>query len=271
MKLLYFADLHGDYPRCEYSIDLIKKHKPDVVVNGGDLLSINGEPFIEQPKFIKWFGKQLEDSGINIPYLLIPGNDDLKVHLPLLNEIEDKKLIINISGKKTRIGDYEFIGYSYIPNFSYMLKDWRKLDDKNNNKLRQEAQPVISAPGGYKPIDNLEEFMHNQSTIKQDLDRLPIPSDYSKTVYVMHCPPAGTDLDLAADGTHAGSRAIREFIDNKHPLLTLHGHIHESPLITGRHCVRINNTVSLHSGQQAFLLFDLEAIEDSLEVIPYDV
>ncbi len=270
MKILYFADLHGNRDRCKYSLELIKKLKPDVVVNGGDLLSIKGNPFAEQPKFIRWFENILAEAATGIPYLLIPGNDDLKAHLPLISKIEDRKLIINISGTKTRIGDYEFIGYSYIPNYHYMLKDWRKLDNRDIYDPAQPVQPVISKPTGYEPIDNLKDFLYNQTTIKQDMEALPEPEDYSKAIYVMHSPPAGTELDVANNGMHAGSKSIYEFIVRKHPLLTLHGHIHESPSMTGKHSIKINNTTCMHPGQNTFLSFNTEDLGNSLEIIKYN-
>jgi hypothetical protein len=44
----------------------------------------------------------------------------------------------------------------------------------------------------------------------------------------LHSPPFETRLDLIQGGTSAGSRSIKEFIQNNQPLLTLQGHIHES-------------------------------------------
>jgi uncharacterized protein len=48
------------------------------------------------------------------------------------------------------------------------------------------------------------------------------------TVFVPHAPPANTKVDLLYSGEHAGSTAVREFIDTHQPDVTICGHIHES-------------------------------------------
>jgi hypothetical protein len=50
-------------------------------------------------------------------------------------------------------------------------------------------------------------------------------------------------------GFGIGSRSIRVFIETCQPLLTLHGHIHESPEISGHYFDRIGNTLSVNPGQ----------------------
>ncbi len=68
------------------------------------------------------------------------------------------------------------------------------------------------------------------------------------TIYVVHGPPANTGLDLCYDDKHRGSGALREFIERYQPLLTLHGHIHESPARSGRVSERIGQTLSINPG-----------------------
>ena len=61
---------------------------------------------------------------------------------------------------------------------------------------------------------------------------------------------------------HVGSIAIRRFIETRRPALTLHGHVHESPRLTGAWRDRIGPTVLLsaaHDGPElALVRFDLE-------------
>jgi Icc-related predicted phosphoesterase len=47
-------------------------------------------------------------------------------------------------------------------------------------------------------------------------------------VLVTHQPPAHTKNDLASNGEHVGSYALRRFITQQQPLLCCTGHIHES-------------------------------------------
>jgi len=47
-------------------------------------------------------------------------------------------------------------------------------------------------------------------------------------VQVTHCPPARTKLDLLYTGAHAGSEAVRKFIEQKRPAVAISAHIHEA-------------------------------------------
>ncbi|MBS7611653.1 metallophosphoesterase [Candidatus Bathyarchaeota archaeon] len=49
-----------------------------------------------------------------------------------------------------------------------------------------------------------------------------------RLIVVSHSPPANTSTDLTSLGLHAGSRALRAFIEEYKPLSVLHGHIHEA-------------------------------------------
>ena len=55
-------------------------------------------------------------------------------------------------------------------------------------------------------------------------------------------------MDIIADGAHVGSKAVMEFIENKQPPLTLHGHIHESPKMSGSWKDKIGKTICVNVG-----------------------
>ena len=110
------------------------------------------------------------------------------------------------------------------------------------------------------------------STIRQDLEMLAGEEEMSDAVFLFHSPPYDTNLDRAdIDGRmidhvpmapHVGSIAIRRFIEEKQPLITLHGHVHESVRLTGSWKDRIGRTLMLsaaHDGPElALVRFDLE-------------
>lgn len=100
-------------------------------------------------------------------------------------------------------------------------------------------------------------------TIANDLERLTGEDDLERAVMLFHTPPYQTALDRAAlDGKmvdnvpldpHVGSIAVRRFIESQQPMLTLHGHIHESARITGSWQERIGRTICLgaaHDGPE---------------------
>jgi len=48
------------------------------------------------------------------------------------------------------------------------------------------------------------------------------------TVFVPHAPPFNTSVDRTYAGKNVGSKAVREFIEERQPAVTICGHIHES-------------------------------------------
>jgi Icc-related predicted phosphoesterase len=46
-------------------------------------------------------------------------------------------------------------------------------------------------------------------------------------ILISHSPPLGI-LDLNGSNEHCGSKAVREFIESKSPVLVVCGHVHES-------------------------------------------
>ena len=50
----------------------------------------------------------------------------------------------------------------------------------------------------------------------------------SRLVLVSHCPPKNTKLDLVPIGEHAGSMAVRGFVEKSKPALVISGHVHEA-------------------------------------------
>ena len=102
-----------------------------------------------------------------------------------------------------------------------------------------------------------------------------------RAVFLFHTPPHETALDRAAlDGmmvdyvpldVHVGSIAVRRFIEARQPLLTLHGHIHESARLTGSWRDKIGEThlfSAAHDGPElALVRFDLENPEDATRTL----
>jgi Icc-related predicted phosphoesterase len=69
-------------------------------------------------------------------------------------------------------------------------------------------------------------------------------------VLICHCPPLGTPLDQVRKGVHAGSRAVREFIDRHQPAYFFCGHIHEAEGATAE----LGRTRGFNAGKRGYLL-----------------
>lgn len=75
-------------------------------------------------------------------------------------------------------------------------------------------------------------------------------------ILICHCPPLGTPLDRVRDGLHAGSRAVREFIERVQPAAFFSGHIHEA---AGAQTT-LGRTLCYSPGPQGFL-FDFATLK----------
>ena len=76
-------------------------------------------------------------------------------------------------------------------------------------------------------------------------------------------PLDGMTLEHVALDVHVGSVAIKRFVEERQPSLTLHGHVHEATRLTGQWKIRIGRTVCIngaHDGPElALVRFDLES------------
>jgi Icc-related predicted phosphoesterase len=69
-------------------------------------------------------------------------------------------------------------------------------------------------------------------------------------VLVCHAPPRDTALDQVHPGLHAGSTAVREFIEKRQPEYFFCGHIHEAEGVE----IQMGRTRARNVGKKAYLL-----------------
>lgn len=270
MECLFVSDLHGKEKKYELLFDEVEKRKPDAVFIGGDILPgfIGSET--EVRRFLKegLFDKieELRSNGIKTRFFVIMGNDDPREFESVLKEADDEGLIHYIHKKKISLDGMNTIGYSFIPPSPFQLKDWEKYDVS-----RFVDVGAVSPERGIRTVD-VEKNHVRYSTISDDLDELKKLSPPEETIYLFHSPPHDTDLDRAdLDGkkvdhapldVHVGSIAVKRFIENEQPFLTLHGHIHETVRLTGNWKQKFGDTYSFSAahdgGGLAVVYFDTD-------------
>lgn len=69
-------------------------------------------------------------------------------------------------------------------------------------------------------------------------------------VMICHAPPFQTALDQIRPGLHAGSRAVRAFIEERQPRYLFCGHIHEAEGAS----IRLGGTQAVNVGKRGYLL-----------------
>jgi len=133
-------------------------------------------------------------------------------------------------------------------------------------KVRELApQVAIMGVGGstFTPFGTPSEFPEARfAEWLEGLARYAI--GYRSVVLVTHCPPRDTVCDRTTSGIHAGSTAVREFIEEYQPEVCLCGHIHEArgQQLIGRTVVV--NPGSPAAGGYALLTLSPEGIRISL-------
>ena len=252
MKILFVTDLHGSMWKYDRLLEAAKDFRADMVINGGDMLPRNNDPF-KQGEFItgyldKHFA-QFNSAGIY--YLCYPGNDDLKIFDGIFEEIANKHpFVICLAQRKFDFGGYEYIGMNWVIDYPFRLKDRCRMDTEKYVFGAQFGTGLLSTPEGWQEIDDWFAFAKALPTIEEEMNRLVRPKDMSKSIYVIHTPPYGIGLDLCSHGAlKAGSKAVYNYLKKHQPKLSLHGHIHESPEVSGQWQAKLGRTLCIQPGQ----------------------
>jgi uncharacterized protein len=157
-------------------------------------------------------------AGTDIRVFVCPGNDDEAT----IDEVLEGSTRLELA--EGRVIDVD--GYQLLSTGWSNVTPWRTYREEEEPQLAERLEAMVSAASA--PPERL--------------------------VFNFHCPPAHTALDeapkltedLMATGhetSHVGSTAVRSVIEAAQPLLSLHGHIHES-----RGAVRLGRTLSINPG-----------------------
>jgi Icc-related predicted phosphoesterase len=252
MRLLYVTDLHGHEAKYRRVAHLAREHMVDLVVNGGDMLTKSRDMHTDQARFLykvlEPFLAELDDTGIgHIGYL---GNDDLRIFDEPFDTLCNRYPgAVNLAQDIHRVDEYEFIGLNWVDDYPFRLKDRCRLDTRESPLGTQLGTGLLSVHDGFEELEDWYAYVSLLPSIEQELDALPVPDNPANAIYVIHTPPANLGLDVCANGRTVGSAAVHRFIERRQPLLTLHGHIHESPDLSGVWQARLGRTTCIQPGQ----------------------
>jgi len=274
----FVSDLHGKPHRYEALFRLILEEKPRAVFIGGDLLPPMGSTESDAVFITEFLGarcldlrRRLEDrnSGYRTKCMLILGNDDSRSSEEFFVAGERAGAWIYLHGNSTELDGHPIIGYPFVPPTPFGLKDWERYD------VSRFVDPgCVSPEEGFRSVAADADSMRDR-TILRDLQA--IKGDLRAAIMLFHSPPYKSLLDRAdLDGVmvdhvpvdvHVGSIAIRRFIEERQPLLTLHGHVHESARLTGAWHDKIGTThcfSAAHDGPElALVRFDPDNLDSA--------
>jgi Icc-related predicted phosphoesterase len=255
-KLLLTTDLHQHIPKWPALVKAASQERPDFVLIAGDLLP-KDDGFEGQRNFFtdlrRHFAAIKSDTGARV--LTFLGNDDLHVLEPRLDELAAAGLCVNLNGRVHREAGLVFCGMNKVRDYPFGYKHWCVPDDD------YVACPVqfcgqgltVSERGEWLPLADLREHLSAKPGIREQLDALRrqlAARELSRSIWMIHQPPAKVGMDICADGRAVGSDNLHRFIAETQPLLGCSGHIHESPYQPGgQWAARIQNSLWLQPGQ----------------------
>ena len=254
MRICHTSDLHGDARLYQQLEDLLRAEPPDLLILGGDLLP-DGErddplgtqvAFLERVLMLRvavW-----KAAAPRLSVACVAGNHESACAWDALQTHHDAGRIVLLDFRRLwqRAG-VSLLGYSSTPATPHWGKDFERLD--------MPGDPIPSFAGvawdaGRRCVCAVDLVQHfgGRATIAEELAQAPVAPD--PWILVAHTPPYDSALDrLSNVPAPIGSRAVRRFIEERRPLVALHGHCHESPILTGRYAERVGTTLCINPGQ----------------------
>lgn len=226
---------NGMYPYCMDAEELARAH----AMSTGEREAWFADLMMET--FERWLALADERlAGVQTRCFLMPGNDDPPA---VQDAIERATRVEGCEDRIVEFGCHEMISLGY------------------SNKTPWDSPRELDEDELYERIDGLACQLQDSST----------------AIFNLHVPPYDSTLDMAPElddelrivmlGSEpnmipVGSSAVRELIERYQPLLSLHGHVHESAGATkiGR-TLCINPGSDYHTGRIAGCLLALRGAE----------
>jgi Icc-related predicted phosphoesterase len=283
MRLLYASDFHGSTRAWRKLLNAVAVYKADAVLVGGDLTGKAVVPIVRRN--VGWSARflgtavrmdtaaerdelavRITDSGL-YPYetdqdeLAVLGGDKPaadRIFERLMNERLQSWVDLAAERLDESVPLVVIPGNDDLPNMDQILNHAPRVTMAHDRVVDLGSLQVMGL--GYSnmtpwraPRDVPEDV------IADSIERLvPQVTEFSRCIFLMHCPPQGTPLDecMAIDEqlrpiaggtvmTHAGSTAVREAVQRYQPMVGLHGHIHES-----RGAVHLGKTLCINAGSE---------------------
>ncbi len=248
---LYTSDIHGNRTLYGDAFALARKLHVRAVILGGDLAP--HAPVKEQRIFFQEFFLPLlreyrsEIDSADVFYIM--GNDDWRANLPLLVDCGIERFHHIHCVVRPFVEEFWIAGLGSVTLTPFALKDWERWEDGLTSPLRFDG--FRSEPdGSVHPFDFRGREWEERLGLDLEAIEREVKPERTPLVCVFHGPPHGTALDQIHGGIHVGSREIRKFLEVHRPLLALHGHIHESPAVSGRFADRVGDTICVNPGQR---------------------
>jgi Icc-related predicted phosphoesterase len=270
MKMLYTSDTHVYPGHLNRVLKAATELHPELIVFGGDLIPDWRRTIRDSiPSHRAWIQDKLlpavhrfRESFPEVRIFLDLGNDDLAAAAPLLQArdgIDFELFHMRVAAIGPRLA---LVGYMAVNPTPFGIKDREKPDGRNWTGLDvpgvlRTGMVTTSGEEVSITLDPASGTIEADLEVLSSLLRQP-PWESHDFLFVSHAPPRDSALDLTSMSSHVGSRAVRQFIEGwgatGRLIASFHGHIHESPWMSGRVMERIGAVPCFNVGQEPELL-----------------
>ena len=269
MRILFAADVHIDQDLLAQLAQQVLERHADVLIIGGDIVPhhlprmrslgmLDAQADYIDRTLIPTLSRLKARCRIDI--FLDFSNDDLAANHHKLLPHQDALLNLLHMQKIPLSERVDIIGYMIVPPTPFQRKDWERPDAAGVPYPPMSRVQLKGYTTGSGKIQETWLDLDAKQTIETDLAELSQQIDHP-FIFVSHCPPYDTPLDVIDSGAHVGSLSIRRFIehwsDQNMLLASLHGHIHESPSRSGSIMTQINTALCINPGQSTTLQYVL--------------
>jgi Icc-related predicted phosphoesterase len=280
-KIFFATDLHGSEMCWRKFLNAAKFYETDILICGGDMTGKAIVPIVkENGQFT--FTLAGEHQAVGAEQLNeVESQIRRKGYYPLQMSVDRLQELDQDSGKRTEV--FQQVMLDGVERWMGMAADKLRGtgirlfvcpgndDEMEVDDVIRRSDLVELGEGRMVEIDDFTMIStgwsnhtpwntHREETEEKLGERIEAMAsqvkDPSKAIFNLHCPPYKSGLDEApaidADlkllhGGRAlrpvGSTAVRDAIERHQPLLSLHGHIHES-----KGAVKIGKTLSINPG-----------------------
>lgn len=254
MRICFTSDLHGRDALYEQLSSHLLRERPRLLILGGDLFPDGDleDPLGTQGRYLEesflhrvsLWRRQIQDMQVAV----ILGNHDWQFSESMLREASAANTLRLLTLNECwRLDGVNFTGYSRTPPTPYWVKDFERLDLRSDSPPESSGAVWNSMRHCAEDAEVATHFSADRSMEADFRDAL-IPA--SPWIFVCHAPPVNSKLDqLPHIDYPVGSHAVRAFIEQRRPTISLHGHIHESPACTGAFWARVGETLAINPGQ----------------------
>ncbi len=254
MKCVVLADVHQAAVKWEQLVQVVQEKKPGLVAIAGDLMPKDRGTLAQgmyMPVLRECAGR-IKAAGAEL--IIIPGNDDNQLMVPGLEQGDADGLWHYVADRVKKVRGYEFCGCPWVRDHPFGYKYWVAAETATDIYIDpfQISPPLlINRHNEIEEIHDYMTYLQGRPSLQELLKKTACQvEDISRSVWLIHQPPVGMGFDICGSGAKVGSTAVYDFLQEKQPLLSVHGHIHEAPAVNGHIWAgRLGDTFCIQAGQ----------------------